>query len=130
MKILLVEDSRFLRITIERNLVSQGYEVVSAGDGEEALRLAVQEVPDLILLDMMLPKMSGQDVLRILKVAPITARIPVVVLSGLSQKNEAKLVLEGAAAYLEKSDKAFEKGAGSLLEVIESVIAKSGKKAR
>jgi CheY-like chemotaxis protein len=130
MKILLVEDSRFLRITIERNLVSQGYEVVSAGDGEEALRLAVQEVPDLILLDMMLPKMSGQDVLRILKLAPITARIPVVVLSGLSQKNEAQLVLDGAAAYFEKSDKAFEKGAGSLLEVIESVIAKSGKKAR
>jgi len=129
MKILLVEDSKFLRMTIERTLVNQGYAVVGAGDGEEALRLATQNLPDLILLDMMLPKMTGPDVLRALKLDPVTAQIPVVVLSGLSQKNESKLLLQGAAAYFEKTEKAFEKGMGGLVEVIEKVLAKSRQEA-
>lgn len=128
MKILLVEDSKFLRMSIERTLLNQGYAVVGAGDGEEALRLATQNLPDLILLDMMLPKMTGPDVLRALKLDPITAQIPVVVLSGLSQKNESKLLLQGAAAYFEKTEKAFEKGMGGLVEVIEKVMGKSRQK--
>ncbi len=64
MKILLVEDSKFLRLATERALARAGYEINSAPDGEEALRLAKEKLPDLILLDMLLPKMSGPDVLR------------------------------------------------------------------
>ena len=67
MKILLIEDSKFQRIANERALVKAGYEVMHAGDGEEGLRVAHESIPDLILLDMMLPKVSGLDVLRILK---------------------------------------------------------------
>ena len=87
MKILLVEDSRFLRLATERALTTAGYEVISAGDGDQALRLAREHVPALILLDVMLPKMSGPDVLKALKQDPATAAIPVMMLTSLSQKN-------------------------------------------
>lgn len=84
--ILLVEDSKFLRLASERALTKAGYSVVSTDDGEQALRVAQERIPDLILLDMLLPKLGGEDVLRALKSDPATARIPVVVLSSLSQK--------------------------------------------
>jgi CheY-like chemotaxis protein len=103
--VLLIEDSRFLRIANERLLAKAGYRVISAEDGEEALRKIHldREHPDIILLDMMMPKMSGPEVLKALKQDSVTARIPVIVLTSLSQKNEAKLLREGAAAYIEKS---------------------------
>src|ERR1700719_3975184 len=103
--VLLIEDSRFLRIANERLLAKAGYRVISAEDGEEALRKIHldREHPDIILLDMMMHKMSGPEVLKALKQDSVTARIPVIVLTSLSQKNEAKLLREGAAAYIEKS---------------------------
>lgn len=77
--------------------------MICAGDGDEALALAGSNIPDLIVLDMMLPKLSGPEVLRSLKKNDRTARIPVVVLSSLSQNNGAKLMQEGADAFLEKA---------------------------
>jgi len=105
--ILLVEDSKFLRVATERILTNAGYQVICAGDGDEALALAGSSLPDLIVLDMLLPKLSGPEVLRSLKKNDLTAHIPVVVLSSLSQNNGPKLVQEGAGAFIEK---------GSLLE--------------
>ena len=102
MKILLVEDSKFQRIANGRALVKAGYEVIYAVDGEEGLRSARENIPDLILLDMMLPKVSGVDVLRALKSDVLVKHVPVIVLSGLGQANEAKLLKEGAAAFLMK----------------------------
>lgn len=101
--ILLVEDSRFLRVLSERALVRAGYLVVTARDGEEALRLACEQPPDLVLLDMLLPRLSGPEVLRSLRTTLRTARIPIVVLSSLPQSNERKLRKDGVAAYIEKS---------------------------
>jgi CheY-like chemotaxis protein len=101
--ILLVDDSKFQRLANEGVLARAGYKIVTASDGEEALVIAHDRIPDLILLDMMLPKLGGPEVLRALKKDPVTASIPVIVLSGLAQKNEAKLMQEGAAAYFEKS---------------------------
>ncbi len=100
--ILLVEDSKFLRVATERILTKAGYQVICAGDGDEALALAGNRLPDLIVLDMMLPKLSGPEVLRSLKKNDLTAHIPVVVLSSLSQNNGPKLVQEGAEAFIEK----------------------------
>jgi CheY-like chemotaxis protein len=100
--ILLVEDSKFLRVATERILTKAGYQVICAGDGDEALALAGRRLPDLIVLDMMLPKLSGPEVLRYLKKNDLTAHIPVVVLSSLSQNNGPKLVQEGADAFIEK----------------------------
>jgi len=95
-KILLAEDSKFLRLATERALARAGYEVCSAADGEEALRLAREKLPDLILLDMLLPKMSGPDVLAALQKESLTKAIPVVVMTGMSQKNAERLRKDGA----------------------------------
>ncbi|MGA9965216.1 MAG: response regulator [Terriglobales bacterium] len=99
---LLVEDSKLMRVEREHALKKAGYHVVTAVDGMEALSVAQSSHPDLILLDMMLPKLDGPSVLRALKADPLTAEIPVVVVTGLSQKNEEKLMHGGAAAFLGK----------------------------
>ncbi len=70
MSVLIVDDSRFLRLMNERALLKAGFEVLSAADGEEGLRLAIEHKPDLVVLDMMLPKLSGPDVLRALRKDP------------------------------------------------------------
>jgi CheY-like chemotaxis protein len=108
--ILLVEDSKFLRVATERILTKAGYQVICAGDGDEALALAGSRLPDLIVLDMLLPKLSGPEVLRSLKKNDLTAHIPVVVLSSLSQNNGPKLVQEGADAFIEKGSLLAEPG--------------------
>jgi CheY-like chemotaxis protein len=100
--VLLVEDSKFLRAATEQSLKKAGYLVVTAVDGMEALTVARESLPDLILLDMMLPKLDGPSVLRALKADSVTTQIPVVVVTALSQKNEEKLMQDGAAAFLEK----------------------------
>jgi len=121
-KVLLVDDSKFLRIANERALCKAGYEVSTAADGEEALRIANDQLPDIILLDMMLPKISGPDVLKALKANPATKDIPVIVLTSLSQKNEEKLLSEGAAAYFEKSTLQLDKSSDRLAEAVETVL--------
>jgi DNA-binding response OmpR family regulator len=122
MKILLIEDSKFQRIANERALVRAGYGVLHAGDGEEGLRVARQDIPDLILLDMMLPKVSGLDVLRALKSDVLVKHIPVIVLSGLGQANEVKLLKEGAAAFFVKSQKSLENDSFALIQAVESLL--------
>jgi CheY-like chemotaxis protein len=102
-----------------------GYAVVQAGDGEEGLRVARERVPDLILLDMMLPKVSGLEVLRSLKADTLVNHIPVIVLSGLGRANEAKLLAEGAAAFVVKSDKSLENNSAVLIQAIEKVLTAS-----
>jgi CheY-like chemotaxis protein len=125
MFILLVEDSRFLRKATERILLKAGYNVVTAGDGEEALRLAFAARPDLILLDMLLPKLSGPEVLRALRKNPITQKTPIIVMSGLSQSNEAKLKKEGADAYLQKCSLDSDSNVNSILETIQTSLTKA-----
>jgi len=121
--ILLVEDSRFLRAANERALVRAGYNVVTASDGEEALRVAYARIPDLILLDMLLPKVGGPEVLHALRNSPLTAAIPVIVLSSLSQKNEDKLKSEGATAYFEKSKLKLDSHSDSLIQIVKRIFA-------
>jgi len=116
--ILLVEDSRFLRRANERTLTKAGYQVVIAVDGEEALHLARTTAPDLILLDMLLPKIGGAQVLRALQSDPVTAKTPVVVLSSLPQSNERKLKGEGAVAYFEKSKLDLENDSEALIRLV------------
>lgn len=121
-KILLIEDSKFLRLTAERALARAGYEMSSAADGEEALRMAREKLPDLILLDMLLPKISGPDVLVELKKDPLTKAIPVVVMTGLSQKNAARLQGDGAIGFLEKSALELDKGSEKLVAALQKIL--------
>ena len=124
MKILLVEDSKTIRRENEAALQDAGYEVICAEDGESALQMAQEQHPDLILLDMILPKMSGPDVLKHLKSEPATAEIPVVVLSSLSEKNREKLLEEGAEEYLEKNSLMPTRGINLLPNKLENVICR------
>jgi two-component system phosphate regulon response regulator PhoB len=103
MKILIIEDSLFLRRANERALTRAGHEVISAGDGEDGLRLALEQNPDLVILDLILPKLPGREVLRQLHGNPHTAAIPVMIVSCLAQANDQKLLAEGATSYYEKA---------------------------
>jgi CheY-like chemotaxis protein len=123
-KILLVDDSKFLRLATERALSRAGYEVSTANDGERALEIARENKPDVILLDMLLPKMTGPDVLKALKKDPATAGIAVVVLTGLSQKNAVRLQQDGACAFLEKSELGLDKGCETLLAALAGIVQK------
>lgn len=121
-KILLVEDSKFLRMATERALARAGYVVSTAADGMEAIELAQREQPDLILLDMLLPKMTGPDVLKALKNDPVTSGIAVVAFTALSQKNAERLRKDGAFAFLDKSDLELDKGSGTLLAALAGIL--------
>ena len=122
MKVLLIEDSRFFRAAIERSLLRAGHQVTSIADGREALFAARSTLPDVILLDMMLPGLDGTCVLSELKQDASTSHIPVIVLTGLSRQNEDKLKKAGAAALIEKSALGQERTADSLLLAIMGVL--------
>jgi len=122
MKILVIEDSSFLRHAIEKVLQKGGHDVTGAADGQAGLRAARAELPHLILLDMMLPALDGTEVLKQLREDPATVRIPVIVLSSLSQRNEEKLKEAGATAYLEKSGLNLNRNAEPLIQAIEEAV--------
>lgn len=128
MRILLVDDSKAILHENERVLIEAGYEVVCAEDGDSALRLAHEQKPDLILLDMILPKMSGPDVLEHLKKDAATADIPVVVLSSLTEKNRPKLIEAGAEDYVEKNSLTPLPGINLLPKILENVICRINRK--
>lgn len=128
MKILLVEDSKFLRMATERALARAGYEVRTAADGQSAVEIARKERPDLILLDMLLPKMTGPDVLKALKKDRATAEIAVVVFTGLSHKNAARLQQDGACAFLDKAELGLDKGSERLLQALAGIVRNLGMK--
>ena len=119
-KILVIEDSKVLKLAQVRLLTRAGYQVVSAEDGEEGLAVGCSDNPDAILLDMMLPKISGPEVLNRLKRNSITADIPVIVMTALSQKNEQKLREDGASAFFGKSQ--LGEDPQSFLRVLENVL--------
>jgi CheY-like chemotaxis protein len=88
----------------------------------QGLGAARANIPDIIRLDMMLPKMSGLDVFRALKANVVVEHIPVIVLSGLGQANQAKLLKEGAAAFLMKSMESFENNSVALIQALQSQL--------
>lgn len=104
-RVLLVEDDRFLRRVHEVALRQRGFVVVTASDGEVGLQLAQAERPDVILLDLVMPKLQGFEVLRLLKADPATEGIPVVILSSLSGDEDIRAAMkQGAAAFVTKNN--------------------------
>jgi DNA-binding response OmpR family regulator len=102
-KILIVDDEETISSYLKRKLGQLGYAVIIASDGEQALELATSEKPDIILLDVKLPKLNGHEVCRRLKSNPITSKTPVLMLSAKSQANEIEEGLaSGAELYLTK----------------------------
>ena len=104
-RILLAEDDRVLRKAAEVTLKRHGFSVLTAADGEAALEMARAEAPDLVLLDLIMPKLQGFEVLRRLKQDPVTEGIPVIVLSNLGQPSDVQAALEaGAVGYFVKAN--------------------------
>lgn len=121
-KILVVEDEASLRKAIVDILKINGYEVVGAGDGESGLSLTRSEMPDLILLDIILPKMNGFDVLKELKADATTASIPVIVLTNLEGTMDVEQALTlGATTYLVKTNYELE----DIVKRVNDTLAKS-----
>ena len=108
-KIMLVEDDKSLREIYSIRLTAEGYSVVSAGDGEEALAMAVRERPDLIISDVMMPKISGFDMLDIIRSTPETKDMKVIMMTALSSEDQRHRGENlGADMYLVKSQVGIE----------------------
>jgi DNA-binding response OmpR family regulator len=103
-KILVVEDDQFLRELVTQKLIQEGYQVVGAGDGQEAEKKVLQESPDLVLLDLILSEKDGFEVLRTIRNTPATKNTPVIVLSNLGEKEDMEKGKQlGATDYLIKA---------------------------
>jgi DNA-binding response OmpR family regulator len=120
-KIVVADDDRMFRKAAETTLRRQGYVVATASDGEEALQLIRSERPDIIVLDLIMPKLQGFDVLQVLKQDSLTSAIPVIVLSSLTQEQDKQEALDlGAVAYFNKSTFSL----GELVKQVESTLTK------
>ena len=119
-KILFIEDESALQKTFGDILKNKGYEVIKALDGESGLRSAKKERPDLILLDLILPKMDGFEVLKGLKASEETKNIPVIILTNLEETEDIQKALElGATTYLVKSSYTLEEVVKKIEKALE-----------
>lgn len=120
-KILIVEDDKFLRDLITQKLQKEGFTTFEAIDGEEGLKIAKGKLPDIILLDLILPGLDGFEVLRQVKSDSSTAQIPVIVLSNLGQKEDMDRALSGGAeAFMVKAHFT----PGEIIAKIKSILKK------
>ena len=119
MKIMVVEDDAALREIYSIRIAAEGYDVVTAGDGEEALAIAVREKPNLILADVMMPKISGFDMLDILRNTTETANIKVIMMTALSgEEQRTRGESLGCDRYLVKSQVGIEDVVNTIHEVL------------
>ncbi len=123
-RIVVADDDRMFRKVAETTLRRQGYDVATASDGEEALQLIRSERPDMIVLDLIMPKLQGFDVLTILKQDALTSAIPVIVLSSLTQEQDKQEALDlGAVAYFNKTTFSM----SELVKQVENTLTKGHK---
>ena len=123
-KILLVEDDKSLREIYGVRLLAEGYDIVSAGDGEEALAMAIKERPQLIVSDVMMPKISGFDMLDILRSTSETKEIKVIMMTALSSEDQRQRGEQlGADRYLVKSQVGIEDVVRTVHEVLGDMPA-------
>jgi DNA-binding response OmpR family regulator len=120
-RIVVADDDRMFRKVAETTLRRQGYDVATASDGEEALQLIRSERPDMIVLDLIMPKLQGFDVLQTLKQDALTSAIPVIVLSSLTQEQDKQEALDlGAVAYFNKTTFSM----SELVKQVENTLTK------
>jgi two-component system, cell cycle response regulator DivK len=118
-KILLVEDNEMNRDMLSRRLGRRGYHVVVAADGEQGIRLAKAEVPDLILMDMSLPVLDGWEATRQLKAAPETQYIPIIALTAHAMAGDREKALDAGCNDYDTKPIEFPR----LLEKIQAFLA-------
>jgi two-component system, OmpR family, phosphate regulon response regulator PhoB len=119
-RILLVEDDRFLRRAAEASLRQRGFAVTVAADGEEALVKVRAEIPDLILLDLLMPKVTGIEVLRALRAEEATKGIRVLILSNSSREQDLEAIKElGVTDYLVKANLSLQELGDRVAQLLE-----------
>lgn len=117
--IFVVEDDQFLVKAYEAKLTRVSFRVAVARDGEEAILFLKKQIPDLILLDLVIPKRDGFEVLHELRTSPEWSKIPVIILTNLGQESDQKRGMElGAVDYLVKTDYTLEQ----IVEVINKFL--------
>ena len=120
-KILVIEDESALQKTLGAVLTKNGYKVIKALDGDIGLQLAQKESPDLIILDIILPKVNGFEVLRELKSKDATKAVPVIILTNLESMEDIEKALDGGAStYLVKSNYTL----GEILQKVKQELDK------
>lgn len=121
MKVLIIEDDKFLRDLMSQKLSHEGFSVKEAIDGEEGFKIALEDPPDLILLDLILPRIDGFSVLEKIKKESKLSHIPTVILSNLGQKEDvARAMSMGAEDFLIKSNFTL----GEIVEKIKAILKK------
>jgi len=120
-KILIVEDDSFLLQMYSAKLALEGFKVIDAINGEKGVRVAKKELPDLILLDLMLPKLDGVEVLRELKKDKTTQNIPVIILTNIGQKEQIDACFGlGANDYMIKAHFIPSEVIGKIKKILEN----------
>lgn len=119
-KILIIEDDNILQKALQDFLSEEGFEIASALDGEEGVKITKTFAPDLILLDIILPKKDGYEVLKELKSSEETNKIPIVLLTNLGSLNDVEKALAlGATTYLIKADYKLEEVTKKIREILK-----------
>jgi DNA-binding response OmpR family regulator len=119
-KILFIEDEMRVQKALSSKLQAEGYEVISALDGESGLKMAGEKKPDLILLDLILPKKDGFKVLEALKADPGLSAVPVIILSNLESSHDVERALSlGVRGYLAKANYSLDEVSRRVKEVLE-----------
>ena len=139
-KILIIEDQRMLREEVSDWFEFEGFKIFSAANGREGVELAVKHLPDLILCDIMMPEMDGNEVLEILRNNPVTSLIPFIFMTALAERRQVRTgmeqgaddyitkpftraeLLDAVAARLEKSDEIRERSGADLEELRNNLI--------
>ena len=121
-KVLVVEDDKFLRDLMVQKIAKEGFSVIEAVDGEEGFKLAVENRPHIVLLDLILPEMNGFEVLQKIREDENIGKVPVVILSNLGQKDDLDKGMKlGATDYLIKAHNT----PGDIVQKVKSILAKS-----
>lgn len=121
-KIMIVEDDRFLSFLLKSRLEKDGFVIEQMFDGEEAIQRLKQEVPDLIVLDLIMPKVTGFEVLKTISVTPEISKVPVVIVSNLAQDSDIEKARElGAKEYYVKVKVSID----DLVNRIKALLTKS-----
>ncbi len=119
-KVLIIEDDTFLQGLVATKLGKEGYEVSTAGDGEAAVRVADEKLPDIILLDLVLPNIDGFEVLAKMRKNEALKKTPVIVFSNLAEeKDMAKAIDLGANEYMVKSNFTLDELAEKIKDILK-----------
>lgn len=118
-KLLIIEDDLVLQKALSEYLIAEGFNVLSAGDGETGVQMALGELPDLILLDIVLPKKDGYTVLTEVRANEATKHVPIVLLTNLGSISDVEKAIElGATTYLVKADYKLEEVMMKVKEIL------------